>query len=435
MKALFFTCFAFALLLCTSNSTAQILNPKNLLKKKAVDKTNQVLNKRTDQVVDTVFNKTDRGVDTIIGGKKKIKKSDTNQVSQIQSNPDTTFNTINKEQPSLQTYSKFDFVPGEKVIFFDDFSQDNIGDFPTLWNTNGSAEIVTTNLFPGRWMKFVSRESIWTDELLNLPDNYTIEFDLIPIKGENQQMAGYHVRLLQSINAKAFDHGSVPGKAGFLFKCEYFGRPSYSTYINGTEGEGLALSGYKEDKQFYQKEDQKYHISIWVQKARVRLYQNQNKIIDLPKAFPIATVKLDRIRFEDGAALVSNIRIAVGNPDMRSKLITEGKLVSYGIYFDINSDQVKPESYGTIRGIADVLIENTNVKIKIVGHTDADGNDAANLDLSKRRALAVKNELVKTFGIDASRIETDGKGEVQPVAANDTPSNKALNRRVEFLKQ
>jgi outer membrane protein OmpA-like peptidoglycan-associated protein len=69
-----------------------------------------------------------------------------------------------------------------------------------------------------------------------------------------------------------------------------------------------------------------------------------------------------------------------------------------------------------------------------VGHTDADGNDAANLDLSKRRAASVKNELVKAFGIDGSRIETDGKGEAQPVAPNDTPSNKALNRRVEFIK-
>jgi outer membrane protein OmpA-like peptidoglycan-associated protein len=71
---------------------------------------------------------------------------------------------------------------------------------------------------------------------------------------------------------------------------------------------------------------------------------------------------------------------------------------------------------------------------KIVGHTDADGNYASNLDLSKRRALSVKNELVKTFGIDASRLETDGMGETKPVALNDTPSNKALNRRVEFIK-
>lgn len=284
-------------------------------------------------------------------------------------------------------------------------------------------------------MKFASRNAIWTDALLNLPDNYTIEFDIVPVKGESGTMAGYEVRLIQSINSFAVDGGSVPGKAGFSFQCEYFGRPSYRTYINGNEGTGLGLTGYKDDKQFYQLLNQKYHMSIWVQKARLRIYQNENKLFNLPKAFPVSSVKLDRLRFEDGAAMISNVRIAIGNPDMRSKLITEGKLVSYGIYFDVNSDIVKPESYGTLKGIADVLNENAGVNITIVGHTDADGDDALNLDLSKRRAASVKNELKKTFGIDAARIETDGKGESQPVAPNDSPSNKALNRRVEFIKQ
>jgi outer membrane protein OmpA-like peptidoglycan-associated protein len=134
------------------------------------------------------------------------------------------------------------------------------------------------------------------------------------------------------------------------------------------------------------------------------------------------------------SSYVTNIKITSASPDMRSKLLTEGKLVSYGIYFDVNKDVVKPESYGTLKGIADVLKENPDVRVKIVGHTDSDGADAANLDLSKRRGSAVKNELVKTFGIDASRLESDGLGETKPVAPNDTPSNKALNRRVEFIK-
>ena len=336
--------------------------------------------------------------------------------------------------PVLQSYSRYDFIPGEKVIFFEDFSQDNIGDFPALWNTNASAEVVTTNLYSGRWMKFSGRNAIWTDGLLKLPDNYTIEFDIIPIKGEEDRMAGYDFRLIQSINAKSYDHGAVPGKAGFLFSCEYFGRTGYRTYINGNEGEGFGLSGSKDDNQVYEHENIKYHIAIWIQKARIRLYQDEHKLFDLPKAFPLASVKMDRIRFEEGAAMVSNIRIAAGAPDMRNKLLTEGKLVSYGIYFDVNKDIVKPESYGTLKEIATVLNENPSLKIKITGYTDADGADAANLDLSKRRAAAVKNELTNSFGLDATRIETDGKGELQPVAPNDTQVNKALNRRVEFTK-
>jgi outer membrane protein OmpA-like peptidoglycan-associated protein len=216
---------------------------------------------------------------------------------------------------------------------------------------------------------------------------------------------------------------------------EYTGRPTYATYINSEEGKGMGLSGYINEPQYKQVADRKYHISLWVQKGRVRLYQDENKLIDLPKAFAIPSVKMDRIRFEYGAAMVSNVRVATGLPDMRNKLLTEGKIVSYGIYFDVNKDVVKAESYGSLKEIATILQENPELKILVLGHTDADGNDVSNMDLSKRRAAAVKTELVKTFGIDASRIQTDGKGESQPVAANDSPSNKALNRRVEFIRQ
>jgi len=267
-----------------------------------------------------------------------------------------------------------------------------------------------------------------------LPENFTVEFDIIPVAGESGDMEGYTFRLIQSINKNSWDGGAVPGDVGFSYFVEYFGRLSYRTYINLDGGEELGLSGYSENERNYQKENEKYRISIWVQKSRVRMYQNESKIFDLPKAFNFPGIKFDRIRLEQGGALISNIRIAVGYPDTRSKLLTEGKLVTYGIYFDVNKDVVKPESYGTLKDISAILTENPDVRIKIVGFTDSDGNDADNLDLSKRRAASVKNSLVKDFNISESRIETDGMGEAQPIAPNDTPANKALNRRVEFIK-
>ena len=101
---------------------------------------------------------------------------------------------------------------------------------------------------------------------------------------------------------------------------------------------------------------------------------------------------------------------------------------------DKSTKEYKERNKKVPNDIADVLKENPDVRIKIVGHTDSDGDNAKNLDLSQRRAKSVMNELVKVFGIDASRIETDGMGETKPVAPNDTPVNKALNRRVEFIK-
>ncbi|MFZ0280966.1 MAG: OmpA family protein [Bacteroidales bacterium] len=413
---------------CTGNSQIN-------LKKKIETQTNNRANQRASQGVN-------KGLDAVEGGIKGAfkKKENTEQPEQqaqedkadqpAAGNEAKAANEADKPgkqvTPSLESFSKYDFIPGQKVIFFEDFSQDAIGDFPALWNTNGSAEVVTTNLFPGKWMKYDSREAIWTDGLLDLPENYTIEFDVVPVKDENGAMKGYIFWLMQSETALAGQNSPL---AGIKFVRQYYGRPDYSTFNMDNN-----LNGMNEDAKALQKAEQKYHMAIWVQKTRIRLYQNETKVFDLPKAFSKAGLKMNRLRFEDGAAMVSNIRVAVGAPDTRNKLITEGKLVTYGIYFDVNKDVVKPESYGTLKDISAVLQENPDVRVKIVGHTDSDGADAANLDLSKRRGESVKNELVKTFGIDASRLESDGMGEGQPVSPNDSPVNKALNRRVEFIK-
>ncbi len=76
-----------------------------------------------------------------------------------------------QEQPAMQINSKYDFVPGEKVIFYDDFSETAIGDFPASWNTNATGEVVTTNLFSGKWFKMSGEGSVALDEGIKLPDN------------------------------------------------------------------------------------------------------------------------------------------------------------------------------------------------------------------------------------------------------------------------
>lgn len=341
------------------------------------------------------------------------------------------FSLSGHAQQNMQTYSKYDFIPGEKVIFYDDFTNTDIGDFPGSWNTTASGEIVTTNLYPGNWFKMNGEGGIVLDEGLNLPDNFTVEYDVIgyPVEDDNNYFEfGFY--MYSSQNPKDIDEGgAVPGLNGGI-KMTFGYRATYSAY----NAEGYTLNGEKEDATM--EAGKKYRLSFWVQKTRLRVYLDQVKVFDLPKVFE-AGLKINMMRFElweSGNPMITNFRVAAGLPDMRSKLLTEGKLVSYGIYFDVNKDVVKPESYGTLKGIADMLKENPDLRVKIVGHTDSDGSDAANLDLSKRRGASVKNELVKTFGIDASRLESDGSGESQPVAANDSPVNKALNRRVEFIK-
>jgi len=397
------------------------------------NKVNNRVNNRIDNGIDKGLDGVEKGAK---GDKEKKESEPKEQEENDQSSPgEAESQNVGKakpqDQPAMQTYSRYDFIPGEKVLFYDDFSEVAVGDFPASWNTNASGEVVKTNIFPGNWFKMIGSGCVALDEGLKLPDNYTIEYDVVPYPvEENNTNFEFGFYLYSAENPKDLNEGgAVPGLKGGI-KMSFGYRGTYSAYNE----EGYTINGDKEDA--IMESGKKYRLSFWVQKTRLRVYQDEVKIFDLPKVFKPG-FQANMMRFElweSSNPMISNFRIAAGLPDMRNKLITEGKLVSYGIYFDVNKDVVKPESYGTLKGIADVLKENPDVRVKIVGHTDSDGADANNLDLSKRRGTSVKSELIKSFGIDASRLESDGMGEIKPVAPNDTPVNKAMNRRVEFIK-
>ena len=126
--------------------------------------------------------------------------------------------------------------------------------------------------------------------------------------------------------------------------------------------------------------------------------------------------------------------MAEGGLDLRRKLISEGQVSTNGILFDSGSANIQPQSMGIIRQISQVLMQETSMNLLIEGHTDSDGSDEANMDLSQRRAEAVKNALVNVYNINAMRLTTAGKGESEPVGDNGTTDGKAQNRRVVFKR-
>ncbi len=346
----------------------------------------------------------------------------------------------------LESFSKFDFVPGDKVIFFDDFSQDNVGDFPGKWNTNGKGEVVTNAKNPGKWLKMRNSTTYLPSIVSNsFPENYTLEYDMI-LAGEDRG-GNFNIEFTALENKNQVPDASDPtGNTGLQVLTENQGdgtmRFLTKSVIN-TDGNAVDAGANTDlnDQTIQGKPSEKFRVSITVNKERLRFYINATKVLDLPKALPKGNYNAIIFRMwawlEDHPfdALISNVRYAEGTTDARSKLMTEGKLVTHGILFDVNSDNIKPESYGTLKEIAQVLKDNPTVKVKIVGHTDSDGTDELNLDLSKRRAASVKAAMTKDFGIDGSRMTTDGKGASEPVNPNTSPESKANNRRVEFIKQ
>ncbi len=122
--------------------------------------------------------------------------------------------------------------------------------------------------------------------------------------------------------------------------------------------------------------------------------------------------------------------------NMIEKQLAENKrAVTWGIYFDFNKDTIKPESTPVLKEIVQALTDNPDWKLTVEGNTDNIGGDAYNLDLSKRRAAAVKEALVTTYHIAPDRLSTNGFGASHPVDTNDTLEGRARNRRVELSRE
>jgi OOP family OmpA-OmpF porin len=446
MRTLFFSAvFASFALTAQSQSTSQILKQQagEGVKQGANIATQKSAEKVTDKVLSKLFDKKN---------KKTVTTQDNNTAAgTLQTNSSTNtgiipVKNVQEDNASLHTYSKFDFIPGEKILAYEDFSKDAIGDFPATWNTNATGEIVNASSKEGHWLMLTKQGKYYPEYIKTLPENFTLEYDLI----FNDKFSYYSPELsIYFLSGKPdkgiFDNSFIMGEKRSGVKINLHptgglnngGEANTESFDNGES----FLKNRVNSQQFVSSSGTKtVHISIWRQKQRLRVYLNEEKIFDLPRAFPegktysTALFEIWGEMKDQDRYLLGNLKFAAGLPDTRNKLITEGKFVTSGILFDVNSDRIKPQSYGVLKDIANVLNENNSINVKIVGHTDADGNASANVELSKRRAEAVKASLIKVFGVDASRLQTDGKGASQPVDPNSTTEGKANNRRVEFVK-
>ena len=369
-----------------------------------------------------------------------------NDSETIGNTPDTNQNTngnggtiegeANTPQP-FKINSKFDFVPGDKILFFDDFSNDFIGDFPAKWNTNSGGEVVTINNDPTRWFHLQSGSStIYIPNMGSLPDEYTIEFDLITngITKKTSGSSGFRVLLEETDKLRQGGSNSV----SLRIPLHTYSAGSISIYGRIDQQDGISSSIDADLRTII---DNNPHFMIGVNKQRFRFWINETKYADVPRLVaPNGTLK--KVKFnlygldpDKGEQLfITNIKIAEGGLDLRRTLMTTGKVSTNGILFDTGSSNIKPQSYGILRQISQVLQQDKNMKLNIIGHTDSDGNDATNMSLSKERAAAVKNALMTTYEVSSDRLTTDGKGATAPVSVNTTPYGKAQNRRVEFIK-
>jgi OOP family OmpA-OmpF porin len=134
------------------------------------------------------------------------------------------------------------------------------------------------------------------------------------------------------------------------------------------------------------------------------------------------------------AKAIANKMVVVQASDMAEALATKGSVDLYGIYFDTDKADIKPESAATIKEIASLLKIDRSLKLEVAGHTDNTGGAEHNMKLSQDRAASVVRELTTTHGVAVDRLQARGYGDTKPVAPNDTEDGRAKNRRVELKK-
>lgn len=313
-------------------------------------------------------------------------------------------------QPELKS-GKIEFISGERTIFLDDFTDMAVDEPPPHWKVrDGKVELK----IGGNLRELYSGDAESGVRLISpkiaVPQNFTFE---LAWTGEGEM-----TWIFRDKDDQEAIHATVRGEPD---------GQTASVSIDAKEhlGEGKIQTDTSRPVAF----------ALWVQQGRMRAYLNGERLVDVNQVefSPITYVEARIGGYRPNG--IRSVRIAESAPDFSTVIRSSGKYVTHGIFFDTDSDRLKPESGAVLKQVAGGLQKDPTLKLEIDGYTDSVGDAVHNLDLSKRRAQAVASVLVSQFGVDAGTLTVNGFGTAKPIASNDTPDGRAANRRVEFLKK
>jgi hypothetical protein len=347
----------------------------------------------------------------------------------------------------IVTAQSTDFVPGANVIFEDKFELDPVGDFPAKWSTSGEGQVVTLDNMPGKWLKIMQPTAVSPELKKALPENCTIEFDLLlrnttgvtphvmfGLTALSDVATGDVYRRRISVKLEGYNHGGaiVCGKN-----------------IQELVDKKFPLDGFVE---------RPLHVSISVNKTRFRVYLEDQKVIDLPKLltpdyrknfFVASSVVLPGP--EEGV-YISNVRIAAGEADARSLLIKQlmeqGSVVTGAIQFS-PANEIMQESKQLVDQLGQTLQQNPDMNIAISSVEEmpaiegympdetpvaVEDNKIVNKEVLKKKADKIKAYLVNKFKIKMDRIVTDAKVKFTEASEKNKTAGKAKQLLTEIIK-
>ncbi len=311
---------------------------------------------------------------------------------------------------------KYDFVPGDRVLFLDDLTRDEVGNFPQrLELAKGNMEVAEWK--GSRWLRTPTYAdfSIALPEVL--PDRFTIEFDFYC--PEHWPEVAVRCEVADKPQDANFDEVffTTWGQSAGIR------RESSKAEVSMTRlAEGVI--------------DAVMHCRVMADGKYMKVYVNDTRVANFPNTnYPRSNKLVFEVAAQDERpAMFANFRIAASDKKMYDALMAKGRVATQGIFFDSGSDRVRPESTPTLKLISQMLKDHADLRLLIEGHTDNTGDKAGNQTLSEKRAAAVLAALTGQFGIDGSRLESKGFGDTKPASSNDTPEGRQNNRRVELVK-
>ncbi len=425
MKKIIYILIVFCMCFSTS-AEAQILKK---IKKTAERSAERAVLKKTDQKVEK---KTNQAMDSLLNPQEK---SGAAVSSNPQANPggEVQENKALSSTPAAKVWTKYNFVPGDEIIFEDDLSHEENGEFPSRWDLiKGGAENATLG---EEKIIHLDRRSIVTPLMKTeeyLPEIFTVEFDAWFDSAEsafNSAQQRYNIRFWKGDGSY-----NIPDtKRDFTHPLQIY---SYGASVDAVVGDVTRnLEGF--DEALKNNTAGWRHIALAFNQRSLKVFIDEYRPLSIPNlGYQPKMISIEGFIHEadgDRISAIKNIRIAKGGKDLYERVMADGKYVTRGILFDVNKASMKPESAGVLNEVAKMMKEHPDLKFSIEGHTDSDGEEAYNLQLSEQRALAVQQALQER-GIDSGRLQVKGFGEGVPAADNNTPEGKSNNRRVEFVK-
>ncbi|HEU4523764.1 MAG TPA: OmpA family protein [Gemmatimonadales bacterium] len=318
-------------------------------------------------------------------------------------------------------FVNFDFVPGDRVLFYDDYAGDNVGDFPRRFEfEEGNAEVAEWE--GSRWLR-VSQVTKFTIVLPEtLPERFTVEFDFV-----TNDKASRSWPIMLNLNAAESNWESQ----GSYNPQVRFGTRDGGVYTGKIEAKGPANGDFQNSV---------VRARIMADGKYTKVYINGVRVGNGPNA---DLGRSNKVRFwvpaydetSENVTMIGPVRIAAGGKRLYDALAEKGRVATQGIYFDTGSDVIRQESAPTLKEIGAMLKDHPDLKLTIEGHTDNVGNAESNQTLSERRASAVRQYLIDNHQVDGTRLDAKGLGQTKPVGTNETAEGRQQNRRVELVKR